>query len=153
MGRRAADFRQNAVPAATPPDRPLNERAATAIAEQRVVLFLLSVLLLTVVVLLTFSVRATLTQRDVKGRAEGTFARAGLEQLEFHARRGRFALWSELQEEGVRLPSSMVVDTSNATASHWYLRVRDTATGLVCDRLGLRTDRPGRNPGLTCRPP
>ena len=116
-------------------------------------LFLLSVLLLTVVVLLTFSVRATLTQRDVKGRAEGTFARAGLEQLEFHARRGRFALWSELQEEGVRLPSSMVVDTSNATASHWYLRVRDTATGLVCDRLGLRTDRPGRNPGLTCRPP
>lgn len=115
--------------------------------------FLLSILLLTVVVLLTFSVRATLTQRDVKGRAEGTFARAGLEQLEFHARRGRFALWSELQEEGVRLPSSMVVDTSNATASHWYLRVRDTATGLVCDRLGLRTDRPGRNPGLTCRPP
>ena len=122
-------------------------------AEQRVVLVLLSLLLVTVAVLLTFSVRATVLQRSAQQRAEGPFARAGLEQLEFHEQRGRFAFWTELQAEGVRLAPTMVVDTSNATASHWYLRLRDTASGLVCDRLGLRTDRPGRNPGLTCRRP
>ena len=128
-------------------------RSTRTTAETRVVILLLSLLLLAVVALSTFGVRATLADRDARVRADRAFARAGLEQLEFHGRRGRFAFWEELAAEGMRLPSSLAVDTSNATPSHWYLRLRDTATGVLCDRIGQLSDRPGMASGMNCRAP
>lgn len=136
--------------ASPPPDL---RRTARARAERRLVGALLASLALTIVLLIGFGTRASVARRDARVRADRTFARAGLVQLEFHARRGRFAFWSELASEGMRLPQSMQVDTSNATASHWYLRLRDSATGLLCDRVGQRLDRPGSTTNLSCRAP
>ena len=157
MRRPAGGARLFLHPLAVPADLPSAPtdagRSLRATAEQRVVLLLLALLLLVIVTLSTFGVRATLERRDARVRADRAFARAGLEQLEFHSRRGRFAFWEELAAEGMRLPEVMAVDTSNATASHWYLRLRDTTTGMLCDRIGQLSDRPGAASGMTCRTP
>lgn len=141
------------MPVASPSPSPDRRRIARARDERRLVGLLLAGLTLTIVLLVGFGTRASVARRDAQVRADRTFARAGLVQLEFHARRGRFAFWSELAAEGMRLPPSMRVDTSNATASHWYLRLRDSATGLLCDRVGQRSDRPGSTTDFACRAP
>jgi hypothetical protein len=70
--------------------------------------------------------------------------------MEFHTRNNRFALWAELEADGVRLPASMRLEASTATPSHWYLRLRDVESGATCDRIGLLTDPPGRPILPTC---
>jgi len=112
--------------------------------DHRVVVVLLLVAVVIVFLLATVSVRATMRQDAVRQRVGGSLNRASLVQMEFHSQHRRFALWDELSDQGVRLPSGLNVEASTASPSHWYLRVRDTATGTTCDRIGLLTDPPGR---------
>ncbi len=80
----------------------------------------------------------------------GTLGRASLAQMEFRARHERFALWEELEAKGMRLPEDVTVLHSNATTSHWYLRLRHRATGVTCERLGQLTDPPSDLVKPTC---
>ena len=57
-------------------------------------------------------------------------------QTAFRLLNERFATWSELQDRGMTLGPRQVVVASNATASHWFLSVRDSSTGVTCSRTG-----------------
>jgi hypothetical protein len=151
-----ATSRTRAPASSTPPARaiaPTAVHADRASAERRVVALLLAGLGVMVVLLASLSVRATVQRGDARSRAGGALARAGLAQREYHARQGRFAFWEELAADGLRLPAAMSVDASNATPSHWYLRLRDSTTGLLCDRVGVLTDPPGEVVPPSCRAP
>lgn len=137
-------------PAGAPSDR---TRQARARGEQRAVAALLLALTLAALLLAGVSVRATVVAGNVEARAGGAIGRASLAQMEFQARHRRFALWDELLVHGVRLPAAMAVDASSATPSHWYLRLKDSATGITCDGIGTLTDEPGAPVRPTCRRP
>jgi hypothetical protein len=136
-----------------PSEAPSGASTARTHRDQRVVLSLLLVAALVVLVLAAISVRASLRHDAVRTRVGGSLNRASLVQMEFHTRHRRFALWDELAERGVRLPSGLRVEASTATPSHWYLRVRDVQTGTTCDRIGLLTDPPGRPITPACKRP
>jgi hypothetical protein len=70
--------------------------------------------------------------------------------MEFRARHERYALWEELAANGMRLPEDVTVLHSNASMSHWYLRLRNRATGVTCERLGQLTDPPHDPVKPTC---
>lgn len=120
--------------------------------DHRVVMALLLVAVIVVLILAAISVRATVRRDAGRQRVGGTLNRASLVQMEFHTRHRRFALWDELADGGMRLPSGMNVEASSATPSHWYLRLRDVESGTTCDRIGLLTDPPGRPVTPSCRP-
>lgn len=121
--------------------------------DHRVVSALLLVAAVVVIVLASVGVRATRRQDAVRQRVSGSLNRASLVQMEFHTRYRRFALWDELSEAGMRLPLGLSVETSSATSSHWYLRVRDVESGTTCDRVGMLTDPPGQPITPSCRRP
>ncbi|HEY0931026.1 MAG TPA: hypothetical protein VGE27_13970 [Gemmatimonas sp.] len=58
------------------------------------------------------------------------------QQTAFRTLNQRFATWSELADRGMTLGPRQVVVSSNATASHWFMAVRDSSTGVVCSRTG-----------------
>lgn len=125
---------------------------ARTASDRRSVLLLLLLLALGILGLAISGVRATVRDARGKERTAGALSRAALEQWEFHGRQGRFALWRELESGGARLPPAMSVDTSTATPSHWYLRLHDSASGLLCDRIGTIVDEPTERVAPTCRP-
>lgn len=74
---------------------------------------------------------------------DGTLGRASLEQMEFRAANQRFAFWEELAQRGAKLPDQLEVVATNASSSHWFLKVRDRTTGIACSRVGQLFDPPG----------
>jgi hypothetical protein len=58
------------------------------------------------------------------------------QQTAFRTLNQRFATWSELSNSGMTLGPRQAVVSSNATASHWFMAVRDSSTGVVCSRTG-----------------
>ncbi len=119
-------------------------RAATArsAAERRVVAVVLAVMGGLMLAVGATGAQASWAESRSRTRIGGTFGRASLAQMEFRARHARFAVWDELAADGVKLPDDLAVVTSNAGPSHWYLRLRDRATGLTCDRIGQLVDDP-----------
>lgn len=81
---------------------------------------------------------------------DGTLGRASLAQMEFRSRHQRFALWDELAARGTRLPEELRVVTSNASSSHWFLKVQDSRTGLTCSRIGQLLDAPDMTVAPDC---
>ena len=75
------------------------------------------------------------TDRSV-GQVTGTLARVYDQQTAFRLINQRFATWPELKAQGMALPMSHRVLASNASPSHWFIKVRDTQTGVVCSRTG-----------------
>jgi hypothetical protein len=131
-------------------------RSKHHVAERRSLLLLLLVLAGTILVLAGVGVRGVRgvrvgVQMAGRLRADGALQRAALEQSEFHAEQGRFALWWELEATGLGLPPRMRVDASNATASHWYLRLHDSASGQLCDRVGTLVDELTEHVPPSCR--
>jgi len=41
---------------------------------------------------------------------------------------------------------------SNATASHWFVAIRDMDTGMICERTGELFDESPDERTATCRP-
>ncbi len=74
---------------------------------------------------------------------DGTLGRASLQQMEFRAANQRFALWGELAARGATMPAQLEVVATNASSSHWFLKVRDRTTGITCSRIGQLVDAPG----------
>lgn len=75
------------------------------------------------------------TDRSV-GQVTGTLTRVYEQQTAFRILNQRFATWPELEARGMALPTEQHVLASNASRSHWYMKLRDTSTGVVCSRTG-----------------
>jgi hypothetical protein len=116
------------------------------------VYLLLALLASAIIALALAGVRSSVRSAAGRERSDGALQRAALEQSEFHAQQGRFAIWPELEAAGMGLPAKMGVDASNATSSHWYLRLHDSVSGLLCDRVGTVVDEPTERVPPTCRP-
>lgn len=139
------------MPAARVAASPAQLRAAASrsAGERWLVAVLASSVAVAMLVLSGMAVRSSMAENRSKAQIGSTFGRAALRQEEYRARNDRFADWSELANEGMRLPAELRVLSSNATRSHWYLRVRDRNTGVVCDRVGQLLENPNRAP-LRC---
>jgi hypothetical protein len=94
----------------------------------------------TFVLLMMIAAGASVTGNMRTGRSQSalnsTLARVHDEQQSFRIINQRFATWSELARRGVALSPKQRVVASNASASHWFLSVRDTTTGIICSRTG-----------------
>lgn len=86
--------------------------------------------------LLSLNVVTTSKHAAARETMGQTFAQVHSRQGEFRSQAGRFATWDELAARGARLDPQLTVAASNADASHWFLSLRDSETGLICDRLG-----------------
>lgn len=90
--------------------------------------------------------------RTDRSRAEvsGTLTRVYDQQTAFRLLNQRFATWPELEAQGMALPTSHRVLASNASPSHWFMKVRDTNTGVVCSRTGELFDEDPSERPPTC---
>ena len=75
------------------------------------------------------------------------------QQSTFRLLNQRFATWSELEARGMRLPVDQAVVKSNASASHWFVSLRDSATGVICDKTGELFDEGPNDYRPVCREP
>ncbi|MCE2900332.1 MAG: hypothetical protein ACK6DP_12315 [Gemmatimonas sp.] len=82
----------------------------------------------------------------------GTLDTVHQRQTEFRIINQRFATWPELKARGVSLPPWQRVVRSNATASHWFISVRDGDTGMLCSRTGELFDEGPLERTPTCAP-
>ncbi len=119
--------------------RAAEARTAT---ERRLIAVLLMVVVGAVAAVGATAANSTMSAGRSRERMGGTLGRASLVQMEFRDRNKRFAVWEELSRNGVRLAPELTVVTSNASSSHWYLRLRDRTTGVTCDRVGQLLDPP-----------
>ncbi len=72
-------------------------------------------------------------------------------QGEFRMINQRFATWRELEARGAKLGPEQRVVVSNASPSHWFLSVRDTKTGVICDQTGELFDESAEERKPRCR--
>ncbi len=105
------------------------------------------------VVIVVASVRVQGTMRITKSRevVTGTLKAVHERQSTFRLLNQRFATWRELEVRGMRLPANQAVVKSNATASHWFVSVRDSATGVICDKTGELFDDGPDDHRAVCR--
>jgi hypothetical protein len=82
----------------------------------------------------------------------GSLAAVHQRQTEFRILNRRFATWPELEARGLSLPPSQRVVKSNATASHWFVALRDGDTGMICSRTGELFDDGPLDRAPTCSP-
>jgi hypothetical protein len=82
----------------------------------------------------------------------GSLAAVHQRQTEFRILNRRFATWPELEARGLTLPPSQRVVKSNATASHWFVALRDGDTGMICSRTGELFDDGPLDRAPTCSP-
>lgn len=74
------------------------------------------------------------SSRSIKA-LDATFEQVSGHQDEYRVANGRYATWPELAAQGEQLEPELMVIRSAATASHWYLRIFDSSSGIVCDKL------------------
>jgi len=80
-----------------------------------------------------------------------TFAMVHSEQAEFRTAFGRYATWPELRDRGMQVGPRQSVKDWNATASHWFMSIRDLETGVICDRTGELFDESSAERAPVCR--
>lgn len=112
-----------------------------------VVSSLVAVFVLVAVGLGFVQVRGGMVKDRSKTGVVNTLAVVHQEQAVFRATNQRFATWEELRDRGARIGPTQEVVASNASASHWFISVRDNKTGITCSRTGELfdegpTDRP-----------
>jgi hypothetical protein len=85
----------------------------------------------------------------------GTLKDVHVRQSNFRLLNQRYASARELEARGLRLPETQVVVSSNATMSHWFMVIRDSATGVVCEKTGELFDEgpDARKPSCRETPP
>lgn len=115
--------------------RPAYRRDHAGLAE-RYVGAIVGAFVVVMIGLLSMNVVTSSKHAAVRETMGLTFAQVQSRQGEFRSQAGRFATWDELSARGVRLDPQLTVAASNADASHWFLSLHDTETGLTCDRLG-----------------
>ena len=104
--------------------------------ERRVLAALLGALAIWAIVLVGLSISDSTQQAEARVSIDQSFARVHQKQREYRSLTGRFASWPELEKRGERLPRAQSAIKWNADRSHWYLSIRDSDSGLICDRTG-----------------
>jgi hypothetical protein len=127
---------------------PATRRRSTS--EERLIALLVASAVGVTVALAAFGARTSMTLTASEQQIGNTLGRASLQQMEFHTQHARFALWEQLAESGASLPANVTVVRSNASPSHWYLQLRDQATGITCDRVGQLIDPPSELTKPSC---
>lgn len=100
----------------------------------------------------SFQMTGNLRASKVESALSGTLTSVAQHQADFRAVHQRFGRWEELQEQGMRLPANQRLVKSNATASHWFVAIRDMDTGMICERTGELFDESPDERTATCRP-
>lgn len=116
-----------------------NAKAATLGRERRDGILVTSIVVAFVFLTVAIaSMRVTGSMKTNRSRiaVEGTLVKVYEQQAAFRTINRRFASWNELAARGAKLPSNQVLVESRASASHWFVSVRDSATGVLCSRTG-----------------
>ncbi len=135
----------------TPATALLPRTVASSEADQRVVMSVIVVTLGLLCILAVVGMTVSVRNDSAKSAIAGTFQKVHQQQQSFRLANARFATWPELVAAGARIPARQRVTRSSADASHWFLSVRDTVVGLVCDRTGELFDESGRERQAVCR--
>jgi len=128
-------------------------RAATAQQDGQIVTSVSVAFLLMVLVVASMSVRGSMRTSTSVAAVTGTLATVHARQSTFRLLNQRFATWRELEARGMRLPVDQAVVQSNASASHWFVSLRDSATGVICDKTGELFDEGPNDHRPICREP
>ncbi len=139
--------------AAMVPNRPrvVSTRAATAQQDGQIVTSVIIAFLLMVLVVGSLRVRGSMRTSSSVAAVTGTLKTVQAKQSTFRLLNQRFATWRELEARGMRLPVDQAVVKSNASASHWFVSVRDRATGVICDKTGELFDEGPNDHRPVCR--
>lgn len=99
----------------------------------------------------SLQVTGNMRTAGVESALSGTLTSVAQYQADFRAVHQRFGRWEELKERGMRLPPHQRLVKSNATASHWFVAIRDMETGMICERTGELFDESPDERSATCR--
>lgn len=142
------------VPAPAPArPRAVTKGAAKSEKDGQIVTSLIVAFVLVVLVVASIRVRGNMRLTKSKDAVAGTLKVVHERQSTFRLLNQRFATWRELEARGMRLPAEQSVVKSNATASHWFVSVRDSATGVICDKTGELFDEGPDEHRPVCREP
>ncbi len=121
--------------------------------ESMLVTSLLATFALLTVAVASVTVRGNMTVGRRTTALTGTLAQVREHQQTFRVLNQRFASWTELQAAGMKVPEGQRMVQSNATASHWFVSLRDIETGVVCSRTGELFDDGPNDRTPTCTKP
>lgn len=127
--------------------------ASKSAQDSQIVTSLVVAFVLVVAAFGSVSVRGTMRATKSKTAVSGTLNAVHEKQSTFRLLNQRFATWRELEARGMRLPAEQEVVQSNASASHWFVSVRDSATGVICDKTGELFDEGPNDHRPVCRDP
>ncbi|MBX9856725.1 MAG: hypothetical protein K2Y26_14460 [Gemmatimonadaceae bacterium] len=122
-------------------------------SESLLVTSLLATFALLTVAVASVTVRGNMAVEKRTSALTGTLALVHDHQQTFRVLNRRFASWTELQASGMKVPEGQRVVQSNATASHWFVSLRDIETGVVCSRTGELFDDGPNDRSPTCTKP
>lgn len=135
---------------ATPRAADSQRRVANAAREQTLVTSLIVVFVFVAMAIAAVQVRGNMKLDKSRQALGATFTKVFEQQGTYRLLHGRFATWRELEARGARLGPTQTVVGSNASASHWFLSVRDTGTGMTCSRTGELFDESPLERAPTC---
>ena len=138
---------------ATAPSLPIGRNLPRKRLERGVLTVLLGVLSVWAMVLIAINISDSTQQAEARVSIDRTFAGVHQKQREYRSQTGRFASWPELEKRGERLPPAQRAIKWNADQSHWFLSIRDSDSGLICDRTGEIFDEEWKERISVCRPP
>ncbi len=127
--------------------------AAKSEQDGQIVTSLIVAFVLVASVLASVRVRGSMRTTQSIAAVTGTLTAVHERQSTFRLLNQRFATWRELEARGMRLPAEQAVLKANATASHWFVSVRDRATGVICDKTGELFDQGPNDHRPVCRDP
>jgi len=137
------------------PIRPsvVTKRATKSQQDGQIVTSVIVAFVLIILVIASVSVRGSMRTSKSMAAVTGTLKTVHERQSTFRLLNQRFATWRELEARGMRLPGDQAVVKSNASASHWFVSVRDSATGVICDKTGELFDEGPNDHRPVCREP
>ena len=122
-----------------------------SVRDKRIVFALVGIFVIGALAVMSMSIADASRKTRAKAAMGQTFAVVHRRQSEFRSLTGRFATWPELKQRGATLRSNQSVNGSNADASHWFISIRDTEAGVICDRIGELMDEDSYERTPVCR--
>lgn len=125
--------------------------AVSSRQDGQIVTSLIIAFVLLVGVVMTLRVRGSVRVEASIAAVSGTLKDVHVRQSNFRLLNQRFASYRELEARGLRLPGAQEVMASNAGTSHWFLAIRDSTTGVVCETTGELLDEGPDDRTPSCR--
>lgn len=148
-GTTAAAAPRRSVAAKTPAPRAIDGSRDSG--DRRVVIGVVGAFMVAAAFLMSMNAVSSGDETRAREKLGESFATVHDRQAEYRAIYGRFASWPELQQRGVQIGPKQTVREWNADASHWFISIRDTDTGVICDRTGELFDESAAEREPVCR--